>query len=342
MTAATFGAPVVPEGVDVGNGSTPAQLGIVVGEAVDERLARHDLHGGVQRGANRKPTFVERLLAEHLAELTADFLGKVVGGEDRRAGGALLDAQWFFLRLFAIGSVDVAVLDHAVDYPVAAFQRAVGKAEWIVVVGALGERREIRRLGESQLMYRLVEVGQRGGGDAVGAEAEENFVQIELEDLVLGVGLLDAQRQDRLLDLAVPGLVEGQQEVPRHLLGDGRGADETLALAVGFHVLEQRAGDAVVVEAGVLVEILVLGRDERVPDLIGNRLNGEIESALCRVLGDQLAVGGVDAAHHRRLVLGEHVVVRQVLGHSRDVPGNSTSSGEEEHGTNPEQVADES
>ena len=97
-------------------------------------------------------------------------------------------------------------------------------AEGMVVVRPLGQRREIGRLRERQLVHRLVEIVERGGGDAVGAEAEEDLVEVELEDLVLGVGLLDAEREDRFLDLAVERLLVGEQEVLGDLLGDGRGA----------------------------------------------------------------------------------------------------------------------
>ena len=73
-------------------------------------------------------------------------------------------------------------------------------------------------------MHRLVEIDQRGGGDAVGAEAEIDLVEIELEDLLLGIGALDLEREQRFLDLALERDLVGQKEVLGDLLGDGRGA----------------------------------------------------------------------------------------------------------------------
>ena len=102
-----------------------------------------------------------------------------------------------------------------------------------------------------------------------------------------------------------------------------------------------RAGDAVIVEAGVLVEILVLGREERRLDPVRDRLDRQVEPPLVGVFGDQLAVGGMDAGHDRRLVFGQHLVVRQILGQARDVPGDCTSDDQEEHGANPEKVAED-
>ena len=76
-------------------------------------------------------------------------------------------------------------------------------AERIVVLRRLRERGEIGRLGDRELVHRLVEVVERRCRDAVGAKAEIDLVQVKLEDLVLRVGLLDAEREQRLLHLAV-------------------------------------------------------------------------------------------------------------------------------------------
>ena len=80
---------------------------------------------------------------------------------------------------------------------------------------------------------------------------------------------------------------------------------------------------------GCVVEILVLGREEGRLDAVGHRLDRQIEAPLARILGHQRAVGGVDARRHRRLVAGEHLVVRQVLGQVADIdrrPHAATSS----------------
>ena len=153
----------------------------------------------------------------------------------------------------------IAVLDHALDDVVAARDRGLAVAEGIVIVGALGQAGEIGGLGQRQLVGRLVEIVQGGGGDAVIAEAEIDFVEVELEDALLGIGLLDAHREQGFLDLAVEGALVGQQEVLRHLLGDGRGALHVLGALQQHH---GRADHALGVDAVMGVEILVLGRDE--------------------------------------------------------------------------------
>jgi hypothetical protein len=145
-------------------------------------------------------------------------------------------------------------------------------AERMVVRRRLGKRSEICGFGDRQLVDRLVIVGQRGAGDAVGAEAEENLVEVEFENAVLRIGLLDAEGQDRFLDLALVGLVLGEQEVLRHLLGDRRRA---LARA-GLQIVDHGAEEAGHVDAGMLVEILVLGREEGRLDPVRDRLDRQV------------------------------------------------------------------
>ena len=81
--------------------------------------------------------------------------------------------------------------------------------------------------------------------------------------LVLGEGLLDAKRQDRLLDLALDRQLVAEQEVLGDLLGDGRGALRAAGCdSSRSRLVNERAQDAEHVDARVVVEVLVLGRDE--------------------------------------------------------------------------------
>ena len=88
----------------------------------------------------------------------------------------------------------------------------------------------------------VAEEAARGGVDAVGAAAEIDAVEIELEDLVLGEAPLERQRQDALADLAAEGAAVGQEDVAGELLGDGRAALRPAA-AFDSRTLT-RAGDA--------------------------------------------------------------------------------------------------
>ena len=204
--------------------------------------------------------------------------------------------------------------------------------ERIVVARRLGQRGEIRGLGQRELVQRLVPIGLGRGGNAVGPAAEIDLIQIELEDLLLGEGPLDADGEDRLLELALDVLIPRQQEVLGHLLGDGRSADHVRSAGLQrAQIGDDGAEDALNVEAAVLIEVLVLGRDEGVDDALGNGGDRHVDAPLARVLGDQPAVIGVDARHHRRLVLGEHLVVRQFLGDFPQHEGGRAGHGDEQN-----------
>ena len=243
------------------------------------------------------------------------------------------------LRGLAVGGLDVAVLHHAVDHPVAPLDGAVALAERVQVGRRLGQRRQIRDLGYVQFVHRLVEIDERSGGDTVGAETEIDFVQVELEDLVLVVGALDAHGEQRLLDLARVGGLGADEEVLRHLLRDGGGALRP-ALAVIFEVGDGGAQDAGEIDAAVLVEILVLGRDESVLDELGHRLDRDVEAPLLGVLGDKGAVGSVHARHHRRLIVLQRRVVGQILGEMPDDVGGARRAAHEQDRAGGEQESE--
>ena len=128
--------------------------------------------------------------------------------------------------------------------------------ERMIIVRRLRQGGEIGGLRNGQFVDRFVEIIQRGGGDAVIAEAEIDLVQVKLEDLVLRIGALNAEGEQRLLDLALERAFVGQEKVLGDLLRDRRGALDVL---VALHEHEGRAQDAFRIDAGVMVEILVFG-----------------------------------------------------------------------------------
>ena len=97
----------------------------------------------------------------------------------------------------------------------------------------------------------MAEEGAAGGIDAIGAAAEVNPVEIQLEDLVLGELALDRQRQHRLLELAAKGAVVGQEDVARELLGNRRSGADPVVLD---HGRSDRAADTDRVDSDMAAE----------------------------------------------------------------------------------------
>ncbi len=167
----------------------------------------------------------------------------------------------------------------------------------VEVVGVVENARQDGGLLEVEVLGRDVEVGHRGGLDAVGAAAEVDGVEVALEDLLLALLALELQGEEGLLELALEGPLLGEVEDLHVLLGDRRRA----LRAVAAGVAERRPDDALGVDALVGPEALVLGRDDRLLDVVGHLAVGDRLAVLGRE-GAQLglAVGVVDA---RRLGL---------------------------------------
>ncbi len=90
----------------------------------------------------------------------------------------------------------------------------------------------------------------------------------------------------------------------------------------------------------MLVEILVLGRNERVGDELGHRLDREIEPTFLGVFGEQFAVRGMHPRHHRRLVVLQRRIVRQVLGEMVEEARDGADRDQEHQRTDREQESE--
>ena len=178
------------------------------------------------------------------------------------------------------------------------------------VARGLGQRGEIGGFRDGQLVHRLAVIIQRGGGDAIVAQTEIDLVQVEFEDALLRIGGLDPEAQEHFADLAVEGALVRQQEVLRHLLGDGRRALHALR---ALNEDQRGARDAFRIDAAVGVEILVLGRDEGLLHHRGNRGTRQVKPALAGIFGQDRAVARMDARHHRRLIVAQGGGVGKIL-----------------------------
>ena len=86
--------------------------------------------------------------------------------------------------------------------------------------GNFGSEASIAHSASVSSVERLAVVELGGRSNAVGAIAEEDLVEIQLEDLVLGQRVLDAERQQHLGKLARVAVLGTQEEIARDLLGD--------------------------------------------------------------------------------------------------------------------------
>ena len=216
-------APILAD-IDGLERAMPAIRLVIAHEAVDQRLARHQLNFRVERRANAEAALIKLLLAVALRQFAPHFLGEEPRRDRIRRQHARIDHQRLGPSLVRLLGGDVAVLLHAPDDVVAPFHGAVMIAKRVQRTRLLRQSREIRDFGDGQLVHGLVEIIERRSGDAIVGKAEINLIEVELEDLFLRVGGFDSHTQQDLADLAVESSVRVQEEVLGHLLSDGRGA----------------------------------------------------------------------------------------------------------------------
>src|ERR1700722_13499978 len=179
---------------------------------------------------------------------------------------------------------------------------------------------EIRRLGDRQLVDRLVEIYQRRRGNPVSPEAKRDLVEIQFEYLVLRISALETYRQQGFLDLAGEGHLVGQKKVLGDLLGDGRSALRPPARPEVLRIQKRCARHSRISDAAMFVEILVLGGQERIDDQLRNRLYRQIQPPFPGVFRKQRPVRRLHPRGHRRLIILKLRIVRQVLGKMPDQP----------------------
>ena len=123
----------------------------------------------------------------------------------------------------------------------------------------------------------LAKEAERRCFGAVQAVPEVHLVQVHLEDLVLRELLFEAPRQHRLFQLSYECLVGGKEAPTRELL---RQRATALRGATGADVAHRRRDDADNVDAAMIVEALVLDRDDRVHEVRRHRRQRRIDPAL--------------------------------------------------------------
>src|ERR1700724_3369679 len=119
------------------------------------------------------------------------------------------------------------------------------------------------RLPERQPAHGLAEIVFGSGLETIIPGTEINLVTVHREDLFFGVMTLDLQREDGLLKLAMEAAVGAIEEKPAGKLhGQRAGA---LGDAMTRHVMPGSLENAREIDTPVLFEVLVLGRDDRIP-----------------------------------------------------------------------------
>ena len=271
----------------------------------------------VERGGDLESALVEAPLAcvHGLAEGVERAVGvredlpDQIGHEVRLRGsavdaGVLREVERRRLRLLTPVVGQDPLPDHAVQHVVATDPRLQWVPDRVVQARVADDPRERGALREREPGGGHPEVVLGGGADPVDAVGQVHLVEVHLQDLVLRVLLLDADRQRELLQLAFEAPVVGiePQGVLHELLGDGRGPFDDLP---GAGVRDHRPQQGGPVEGAVAVEVRVLDGQDRLP-----RNGADL------VEMHDLPVVEVDRGEDGLAVVG---VDRRTLGEARDL-----------------------
>ncbi len=143
-----------------------------------------------------------------------------------------------------------------------------------------------RRFVEGDLAGGLAEIAMRRSIDAIGAGAEIDAVEIDLEQLLLGEFVLEPECELHLLDLAPEGPLGREEEILGELLRDGAAALDDMA---GTHVDDGGAEQTEEIDAEMAVEAPILRGDDRVGQIFRHVAHAD-------GVAKEIAVGGQQSA----------------------------------------------
>ena len=260
-------------------------------------LFRCLLHRHVDRRVDLQAFLIDGIGAVSIDDLLRDIVDEV---RARRILRLCLigKRRLLFRRLARRRMVDVAVLLHLIKHDFLALLRGVEVVERRIVVGALRYARKHRTFVEIKILDVLAEVRLRRRLHAISALSEVDLVQIKLQDLLLRILALDLQGEEHFLYLALERPILRQVSIFGELLRDRRTAlGDRPARDVGI----DGAQNAARVDAHVLIEAVVLDRDESILQIFRNlRELYRLTVLCCMNIGDFVAVDVIDMRRRRR------------------------------------------
>ncbi len=302
-----------------------------------DRILGVALQPRIQRGAHHQATLEDSRGTELGLELLLHVRNEVGRRVDPIAG-RLRALQLHLLgeRLLVLGFGDVAVSEHLDQHVVAALQRTVRVVVRVESARLLRQAREHGCLRQRELACLFREVGARCRLRPVGSVAEVDGVEVHLEDLLLGVALLEFGGEVRLARLPgerdVGTFVE-KDGVAHVLLGDRRGTFRAEALREVDH---HGAAQTDEVHPVVLVEAFVLGRYDTVHQ-VRRYLRDRHDFAVLEIHPrEELPVRRVDPGRLCDFEGAGLVGIGQVVEPAADDRGRSSSA----HGHGEEQDAE--
>ncbi len=269
-------------------------------------------------GRRNRDVFVN--MAEHVIERVHHPVGDVI---DRAVAGLRHDARRLRQRHALVALADEVKPGHHFEHDLGSFLSRIEIAGGCQSRGRAHQAGQQSRFGEGYLLGGFAEIALRGLFNAVGAGPEIDTIQIELEDLRFRKIAFQPQREQQFLQLAVDRTFLSQKEIFRQLLRDGGAA---LGHAAMPNVGDQRARDAVRVDAVMLVEAPILDGDEGLRNVVRQFFQRQNGAAPIAAGGERMALIIHDPDRGRPLGNCQRLDRRQVGAG----PGQRADGGDDE------------
>ena len=250
--------------------------------------------------------------------------GHVFGVRVETLLAAAVDMQRLRQRLPVLALADVIEFAHALQDQLLARVRLFRIADRVVARGILRQAGQHGHFRDRQFGQGLAEIRLRRAAEAERALAQVHLVHVQLEDLLFRQGRLDLQGQHDFIELARSDFFARQEEVARHLHGDGGAAAVAEAVA---QVRQHGAAGAHEVDAVVFVEAAVLDGQQGLLHHFRHLGDGHEVAVLLAEFADQHIVGRVHAQGNLRLVIRDDVQVGQARTHVQEQVGGQQQGG---------------
>ncbi len=181
---------------------------------------------------------------------------------------------------------------HAPQHIVAPLDCPLRVGDRIVAGRRLRQSGDHGHLAQRQLTRRLAEVHQGRRPDAVGALAQEDLVEVDLQDLFLAQTVFHLQREQDFAELAGEGALVRQEHVACKLHRDRAAA---LRLLAGQGQLDRRTHQSLPIDARMFEETVVLGGQECLHQKRRKLRITQCCTPFGAEFADQLPVTGIDA-----------------------------------------------
>ena len=229
------------------------------------------------------PEAVQHKLTRHfggIGRLRLD-LGDMAGRGDGRLA-----------RGFVNEIINLSQCKQAFEYMVAALGGARRVGDWVVPGRRFGQAGQHGDFGNAQAFKFDPVIHLRGRGESVGAVAEKNLVEIQLQNFILGQGALYVEGEQHLFQFAGVGSLRREEKISRHLHGNG-----ARPLRAGFaaQVAHHGAQDSGKIDAGVVIEAVVFGDQHGVNQQRRGVVQGYRYAPFVAVFGDESVVAVVNA-----------------------------------------------